>query len=82
MFQQLLYQLTGQFYHFEPATVNYSTFENGVKKAQKDEFEAFEMYRDMLFMIPNYMAYQPLFIAMTDEIEHASRFGTILGMLK
>ncbi|WP_052158669.1 ferritin-like domain-containing protein [Halobacillus sp. BBL2006] len=82
LFQHLHYQLTGQYHQFKPKKITYQSFEDGVKKAQKGEFEAFEMYRDMLFMIPNQMAYQPLFIAMTDEMEHATRFGTILGRLK
>lgn len=82
LFQQLYFQLTGQYHQFEPEKVNYSSFEDGLKKAQKAEFEAAETYRSMLFMIPAPMAYQPLFIAMTDEMEHATRFGTILGRLK
>lgn len=82
MFQRLHYQLTGQYHRFKPEPVTYQSFEDGVKKAQKDEFEAAEMYREMFFMLPNQMAYQPLFIAMTDEMEHATRFGTILGRLK
>ncbi|MFQ3543763.1 ferritin-like domain-containing protein [Halobacillus rhizosphaerae] len=82
LFQHLHYQLTGQYHHFEPVKIEYTSFQNGVKKAQQAEFEAFEMYRTMIFMIPNQIAYQPLFIAMTDEMEHATRFGTIHGMLK
>ncbi|MGP4061941.1 ferritin-like domain-containing protein [Halobacillus sp. H74] len=82
MFQHLYFQLTGQYHEFEPEPVSYRSFEEGVIKAQKDEFEAAEMYRQMLFIIPTPLAYQPLFIAMTDEMEHATRFGTIYGRLK
>ncbi|MFC7062656.1 ferritin-like domain-containing protein [Halobacillus seohaensis] len=81
MFQNLHCQLTGEYHRFEPTRVEYDSFEEGVIQAQQDEFEAAEMYREMLFMIPHPSAYQPLFIAMTDELEHATRFGTIYGRL-
>ncbi|RWZ55240.1 hypothetical protein EQV77_11375 [Halobacillus fulvus] len=55
------------------------SFEDGVQIAQKNEFETSDV---MLFILPASQAYQPLFIAMTDEVEHATRFDTILGRLK
>ncbi|GEN53003.1 ferritin-like domain-containing protein [Halobacillus faecis] len=82
MFQHLHLQLTGKYHHFEPETISYRSFESGVVRAQQDEFKAGEMYREMLFMIPTPLAYHVLFTAMTDEMEHATRFGTIYGRLK
>ncbi|SFJ62981.1 Rubrerythrin [Halobacillus dabanensis] len=82
MFQHLHLQLTGRYHEFEPKQVSYRSFENGIIQAQIDEFDAAEMYRHMLFMIPTPIAYQALFVALTDEMEHATRFGTIYGRLK
>ncbi|WLR47637.1 ferritin-like domain-containing protein [Halobacillus litoralis] len=81
MFQHLHLQLTGKYHEFEPKTIDYRSFENGVIKAQQDEFKSAEMYREMLFMVPTPGAYHALFTAMTDEMEHATRFGTIYGRL-
>lgn len=82
LFQQLYYQLTGKYYEFEQEKITYSSFEEGILKALEGEFEAFEMYREMLFMMPTHAAYYPLYIAMTDEQEHATRFSTIYGRLR
>jgi rubrerythrin len=82
MFQYLHYLLTGEYYEHKKEKVEFATFKEGVLKALKDELEAAEFYRDMLFELPSQQAYQPLFIAMTDEMEHSTRFSTIYNSLK
>ncbi|WP_433748615.1 ferritin family protein [Falsibacillus pallidus] len=82
MFQYLHYLLTGNYYENEQEKVKFTTFKEGVLMALKDELEAADFYRDMLFELPNQQAYQPLFTAMTDEMNHATRFSTIYNSLK
>lgn len=82
MFQYLHYLLSGKYYENKQDKVEYTTFKEGVLIALKDELEAAEFYRDMLFYIPKQQAYQPLFVAMTDEMEHSTRFSTIYNSLK
>lgn len=82
LFQELHCLLTGTFHEVEKKEVNYRSFEEGVLIAMKNELEAAEFYREMLFEIPIQEGYYPLFIAMTDEMEHSTRFGTIYGRLK
>ncbi|MBN9656366.1 ferritin-like domain-containing protein [Halobacillus sp. GSS1] len=82
MFQYLYLQLTGKYHEFEPETISYRSFEKGVIRAQQDEFKAAQMYKEMLFMVPSPVAYHAVFTAMMDEMEHATRFGTIYGRLK
>ncbi|WP_163101718.1 ferritin-like domain-containing protein [Peribacillus alkalitolerans] len=80
-FQYLHYLITGKYHDVKPGKVEYKSFEEAIIIALKDELEAAETYRDMLFELPNQQAYQPLFVAMTDEMEHATRFSTIYGSL-
>ena len=51
------------------------------KKALLDELEGVETYKVMLLSIPIQQAYNPLFIAMNDEMEHAIRFSTMYNAL-
>ncbi|GGD23760.1 ferritin family protein [Pontibacillus salipaludis] len=81
-FQKLYYQLTGRYYEHPMKRNEFESFEDGVVEALKDELEASELYRDMLLHMPVQYAYEPLFIAMTDEMEHATRFSTIYGRLR
>nr|WP_255688688.1 ferritin-like domain-containing protein [Pontibacillus sp. HN14] len=81
-FQKLYYQLTGHYYEHPMKRRDYESFEDGVVEALKDELEASDLYRDMILRIPVQYAYEPLFIAMTDEMEHATRFSTIYGRLR
>ncbi len=82
MFQYLHYLIFGSYYHHKKETVSFTTFKEGIVMALKSELDAAEFYRDMLFEIPNRQAYQPVFIAMTDEMEHSTRFSTIYNALK
>ncbi|MCP3033275.1 ferritin-like domain-containing protein [Halobacillus sp. A1] len=81
MFQHLYYQLTDCYHSFDPEFVEYSNFEQGADTARRKTFEAIEMYREMLYIIPSPDAYQPFFIAMTDEMERANRLEKILVRL-
>jgi rubrerythrin len=82
LFQQLHSKLTGSYYENKKNKKEFKTFQQGVEMALKDELEAGEMYRDMLFEMPTNDAYYSLFVAMTDEMEHATRFAAIYGSMK
>lgn len=78
MFQQLYYMLTGQFVQ-NPSKPNatFGSLKEAAKHALIEELEAVELYKEMLLSIPISAAYNPLFIAMHDEMEHSIRFSTI-----
>ncbi len=80
-FQQIYYGLTGHFYQNAKKTNKYKTLKEGSLNALIGELDAAELYRDMLFKLPNQQAYKPVYIAMTDEMEHAIRFSTIYNSL-
>lgn len=82
MFQQLYYMLTGQFVQ-NPSkpSVTFVSLKEAAKHAFSEELEAVELYKEMLLSIPMTEAYNPLFIAMHDEMEHAIRFSTIYNAI-
>ena len=82
MFQQLYYMLTGTFVQNPKKPIPCYNFKECVKQALVDELEAVELYKEMLLTIPIQQAYNPLFIAMHDEMEHAIRMSTIYNSLK
>lgn len=81
MFQQLYYMLTGTFVPNPKKPLPCYDLKDCVKKALLDELEAVETYKVMLLTIPVQQAYNPLFIAMHDELEHAIRFSTMYNAL-
>lgn len=81
MFQQLYYMLTGQFVQNLKKPNPPTDFKKAVKDSLVGELEATEFYKDMLLTIPIPQAYNPLFIAMHDEMEHAIRFSTMYNAL-
>ncbi|MFD1927001.1 ferritin-like domain-containing protein [Sporosarcina siberiensis] len=81
MFQQLHYMLTGTFVQNPKKTLPCYDLKNCVEKALLDELEAVETYKVMLLTIPIQQAYNPIFIALHDELEHAIRFSTMYNAL-
>ncbi len=77
MFQQLYYMLTGQFVQNPSKPKPALSLKQATKHALINELEAVELYKEMLLSIPIAEAYNPLFIAMHDEMEHSIRFSTI-----
>ena len=53
------------------------TFQSGVKKSILDELDAYEFYRNIYINNVNPDVKRDFFEAMTDEIEHASKFNYI-----
>ena len=81
MFQQLYYMLTGTFVQNPKKPLPCHDLKDGAKKALLDELESVETYKVMLLTIPLPQAYNPLFIALHDEMEHAIRFSTMYNGL-
>lgn len=81
MFQQLYYMLTGTFVQNPKKELPCYDLKEGAKKALLNELEAVETYKVMLLTIPIQQAYEPIFIALHDEMEHAIRFSTIYNAI-
>ena len=81
MFQQLHYMLTGEFVQNPPKPNPATNLKQAVKASLEKELEATDFYKEMLLTVPIPEAYNPLFIAMHDEMEHAIRFSTMYNAL-
>ena len=82
MFQQLYYMMTGTFVQNPKKPIPCYNLKECVKQALVDELEGVETYKEMLLTIPFQQAYNPLFIAMHDEMEHAIRMSTMYNSLR
>ncbi|CAM3178121.1 ferritin-like domain-containing protein [Filibacter tadaridae] len=81
MFQQLYYMMTETFVQNPKKPLPCYELKECAKRALVDELEAVELYKEMLLTVPFQQAYNPLFIAMHDEMEHAIRFSTMYNAL-
>jgi rubrerythrin len=74
-FSQLYYSLTGMQPVYRPKKIAFHNLQEGLRLAYQDELEAYEFYRDIYLMTSHPLIRDVFFRAMTDEIEHAMRFG-------
>ncbi|AOV06872.1 ferritin-like domain-containing protein [Sporosarcina ureilytica] len=81
MFQQLHYMLTGSFVQNPKKRLPCYVLKDGAKQALLDKLDSIETYKIMLLTVPIQQAYNPVFIAMHDEMEHATRFSTMYNAL-
>lgn len=81
MFQQLHYMMAGSFVPNPKKPIPAYNLKDAAKRSLVDELEAVDTYKEMLLTIPMQQAYNPLFIAMQDEMEHAIRFSTLYNAL-
>jgi rubrerythrin len=81
MFQQLHYMLTGEFVQNTSKPNPPTNLKQAAKESLERELEATDFYKEMLLTVPIPEAYNPFFIAMHDEMEHAIRFSTIYNAL-
>nr|WP_263323856.1 ferritin-like domain-containing protein [Neobacillus sp. Marseille-Q6967] len=77
-FTQLYKSLSGQDPKYQIKKTKYNTYEDGLRIAYGDELEAYEDYRNSFLLTQNMAVRDIFFRAMTDEIEHATRFGFLL----
>lgn len=76
-FTRLYVHLTGQQPRYSITPVRFESFREGVLKAFQDELEAAEFYRDIMLSVTDPMIRDTFLYAMTDEMEHATRFSFI-----
>ena len=81
MFQQLYYMLTGEFLQNPTKPQPATNLKQASKAALEGTLEATDFYKEMLLTVPIPEAYNPFFIAMHDEMEHAIRFSTIYNAM-
>ncbi|TLS38356.1 ferritin-like domain-containing protein [Pseudalkalibacillus caeni] len=74
-FTQLYIQLTGIKPEYSIEKVMFNSYKEGLERAYKMELEAYEEYRDSYLLTRDQTIRDVFFLAMTDEIEHAMRFG-------
>lgn len=82
MFQQLYYIMTGSYVPNPKKLAPCTNLKECAKNALVDSLEAVELYKEMLLTVPFQQAYNPVFIAMHDELEHAIRMSTIFNGTK
>ncbi len=80
MFCRLYLELTGRQPVVSEPNIQMPAFCTGVMKSVKDELEAAEMYREMLLATTSMRVRDIMFVAMTDEMEHATRFTFVYSM--
>jgi rubrerythrin len=77
-FTKLYKSLSGQDPVYQIKKTKYDTYEEGLRMAYEDELEAYEDYRNSYLLTQNLQVRDVFFLALTDEMEHATRFGFLL----
>ena len=77
-FTDLYVALTGRQPVYQIDKVTFNTYREGLQKAYEAELEAYEEYRNSYLLTQNLPVRDVFFRALTDEIEHATRFGFLL----
>jgi len=80
MFCRLYLELTGRQHVVAEPHIKTPGFCTGVMESVKDELEAADMYREMLLSTTSMKVRDIMFEAMTDEMEHATRFTFVYSM--
>jgi len=75
LFTQLYIALTGQQPIYQIKKEEFSNYNEGLRMAYEDELEAYENYRNAYLLTQDQYIRDVFFRAMTDENEHAMRFG-------
>lgn len=74
-FTRLYTFFTHQAPQYNITPVQYRTYKEGLLIALKDELEAAEFYRDVMLSTTDQLVRDTFFLAMVDELEHATQFG-------
>lgn len=83
LFSQVYLRLTGK--HYEVGEIELPKacgYPEELTKALIDELEAAEMYREMMLATCDMCIREIMFIAMTDEMEHATRLTYLFAKAK
>ncbi|WP_258360100.1 ferritin-like domain-containing protein [Moorella sulfitireducens (nom. illeg.)] len=80
-FTRLYEFFTGQIPQYNIDPVHYRTYKDGLLKALRDELEAADFYKDVILSSTDQMVRDTFFLAMGDELEHATRFGVLYNIM-
>lgn len=80
-FTRLYMHYTNKRPNYETTPVIYDNYEAGLLRALKDELNATEFYRDVQLHITIPEAHDIFYLAMVDEIKHASMFSTLYSTM-
>lgn len=81
-FTRLYYQYFGQKPQYKINHVPYPNYKEGILIALKDELAAGEFYRDVQLSVKDELIRDIYYMAMVDELEHATQFSTIYNQLQ
>ena len=80
-FTKLYCHLTGQIPQYTIEPVIYQSYKEGILIALKDELEAGEFYRDVQLSTTDQLFRDTFYLAMVDELEHATMFSTLYNTI-
>lgn len=80
-FTRLYGYFTGQTPQYNITPVQYQNYAEGLLMAFKDELEAAEFYKEIILSSTDQLVRDTFFLAMGDELEHATRFGFLYNSL-
>lgn len=66
---------------YRPQRKSFHNLQEGLRLAYQDELEAYEFYRDIYLMTSHPLIRDVFFRALTDESEHALRFGFLIPQM-
>jgi len=81
-FTKLYRHLTGCMPNYTVEPVKYSCYKEGILMSLKDELKAGEFYRDVILSTTDQLVKDTFFLAMVDELEHATQFGVLYNTLR
>ncbi len=80
-FEELYLHFTGTDPEYVIEPVEYETYREGILIALEEELEAAEFYRDVILSSTDRLVRDTFFLAMVDELEHATQFGVLFNTL-
>jgi rubrerythrin len=80
-FEKLYYHYFGTRPQFRIEQVHYPNYKEGILMALRDELEAVEFYRDMQLSVKDPLVRDTYYLAMVDELEHATKFSTLYNQI-
>ncbi len=80
-FTRLYRHFTGQSPRYTIQPIQYRTYKEGILMALKGELEAGGFYRDVQLSTTDQLVRDTFYLAMVDELEHATQFGVLYNTL-
>jgi rubrerythrin len=80
-YDRLYRSLFGEVPRFRLNPTQYQTYKEGLLIALRGELHGAEFYRDMQLSVKDPIVRDTFYLAMTDELEHATRFSTLYNTI-